>query len=269
VSATLRRDAGLASCLLLACLLAGCPGGQPAPTTTVKHEGRAVPFKDAEALLRRISEVNDGYGTLKSVHKVTAEIALGGDRTEKRSFRGVVAVQRPGFFRLQILGPMGVKFADLLYGQGRAQVLEVATSLRKSSRLPEILDSIAGDLRAIYRLDPLPHASRRTMEKTVALASGSAPLYALKETRGDEVVRQLDIFAASLAIARSVVVDVKGDVRTITYGDHRTNGKLVIPHKIHVSKEGRAFYWLSIEVESVVLDEQLDPALFVAPGQGE
>ncbi len=267
--APLLRGMGLVGCLLLAGLLVGCPGGQPVPTTTVKHEGRAIPFKDANTLLRRVSEVNDGYGTLKSVHKVTAEIALGGDRTEKRTFRGVIAVQRPGFFRLQILGPMGVKFADLLYGQGRAKVLDVATSLKKSSRLPQILDSIAGDLRAIYRLDPLPHTSRRTVEKTVALASGSAPLYALKELRGDEVVRQLDIFAASLAIARSEVVDIKGDVRTITYGDHRTNGKLVVPHKIHVAKEGRAFYWLSIEVESVVLDEALDPELFMAPGQGE
>lgn len=261
MNATPRSLAGRAG-LLLAFLLTGCPAPKT-PLRSVTHEGQAIPFERADELLRRISEVNDGYGTLSTVHKVTAEIALGGNRSEKRTFRGALALRRPRNFRLQILGPMGVKLADLLYDGGKTRVLHMDRNLQRASRLPQIIESIAGDIRAIYRLDPLPHCTRRKLEASVSFASGAAPLYDLKEYRGEEIVRQLDVFAATLAIARSQVVDEKADVRTVTYGGYESDGKLMVPKTIHVAKEGTVFYWLSIQVESVTIDEELDDELFV------
>lgn len=244
-------------------LAPGCPSPR-VPSRVIQHKGPAVQVSSPKELLTKVQRVNDGYGTLKSVHKVALEIALGGDRSEKRTIRGALAIYRPGLFRLQILGPMGILLADLLYRSGEVKVIEVSDALKRSSRLPEILESIAGDLRAIYRLDPLPRYDRRKMEQTVSLASGATlPSYTLKEYRRGELVRQLDIFAASLAIGRTELVDEEGDVRTITYGDFRTDGKVVVPQRIHVAKEGKIFYWLSIEVESVTLDEDLDEDLFV------
>jgi len=247
--------------VVLPIALAACPAS--APIQQVNHEGKARKFASADQLLRETLEVNDGYGTLTTVHNVTVEIALGGQRSEKRSFRAAIAVRRPACFRLQILGPMGLKLADLLYTRGETRVLHVDRSLQRSSRLPTILESVARDIRAIYRLDPVPRVQRRQVEESVSLASGAAPLLDLKEYSGQDLVRQMDVFAATLAIARCQVVEGI-DIRTMTYGAYETNGKLMIPRQIHVAKEGSVFYWLSIRVESVSIDEELDPEIFTA-----
>ena len=236
----------------------------PIAIRPVDHRGQAIRLSNAAELMQRVLRANDGYGTLKTVHHAAIEIALGEDRSENRSFRAVLAIRRPGHFRLTILGPMGVKLIDLLYAAGQSKVLYLAFELRKTSRLPEILDSISADIAAIYRLDPQPVSGRCQMEESVALASGRAPLYELKEYSAGEISRQMTIFAATLAIARYEVVDRRGDIRTITYGDYETNGNLLIPRSIHLSKEGTTFYWLSIRVESVAIDQELDNNLFVA-----
>jgi hypothetical protein len=248
--------------VLVALTLAGCPSPPP-PIVSVEHLGRAKTFSSPKELLQQTLAKNDGYGTLTTIHKVTLEIAIQGDRSEKRAFRAALAIRRPGHFRLQILGPMGVKLVDLLYVRGEVKVLTVDRALQRSSRLPEILESVAGDIRAMYRLDPVPEIDRRRADESVTLATGRTPLYNLREYRRGELVRQMDIFAATLAIARSQVV--RGvDIRTITYGGYETNGKLMIPKRIHVAKEGSVFYWLSIQVESVTIDESLDEELFIA-----
>jgi len=249
-------------CLLAALSASGCPP-PPSPVVAVEHDGRARRFPSPKNLLRETLAANDGYGTLTTIHKVALEIAIGGDRSEKRTFRAALAIRRPGHFRLQILGPMGVKLVDLLYVRGKTTVLAVDRALQRSSQLPQILESVAGDIRAIYRLDPVAEVDRRRAEESVALASGRAPLYNLREYRRGELVRQMDIFAATLAIARFQVV--RGiDIRTVTYGGYETDGKLMIPRRIHVAKEGSVFYWLSIQVESVTIDEPLDEGLFTA-----
>jgi outer membrane lipoprotein-sorting protein len=242
-------------------LLSGCPRPAP-PINPVTHLGPALAVRDAEDLLQRTLAVNDGYGTLRTVHQVTLEIALGGQRSEKRSFRAALAVRRPGHFRLNVLGPMGLKLIDLLYSTGKTKVLYLAAELQRSSRMPEILDSMAGDIAAVFRLDPRLYPSRRRLEETVALASGRAPLYELKEYRGGEIARQMTIFAATLAIARMETTDEQGEIRTITYGDHEQRGKLLVPRSIHVAREGASFYWLAIHVESVDVDVDLDDHLF-------
>jgi len=157
---------------------------------------------------------------------------------------------------------MGVRLIDLLYARGKTRILHVDRALQRSSRLPGIIESVARDIRAIYRLDPLPKTERRVMEETVSFASGRAPLFELREYHGADLVRQMDIFAATLAIARSQVTEGL-EIRTVTFGDYETDGKLMIPRRIHVAKEGQVFYWLSIQVESVSIDEELDEELFL------
>jgi hypothetical protein len=258
--------------LLVAALLlcAGCPRGPVGPTP-VSHLGRAIPVADGAELLRRVIAVNDGYGTLETVHSVTIEIALGKDRSEKRSFRGLLAIRRPGHFRLQILGPVGSKLLDLLYLAGQVKVVATAPMLERSSKLPVLAESIARDIAAIYRLDPQPEVDRRAIEESVALASGRAPLYELKEYRKGQLVRQLTIFAASLAVSRCELADGAGGLRTITYGDYERHRArkgdlphaLLVPRSLHLAREGRDFYWLSIRVESLILDTDLDKRLFL------
>jgi len=260
--AAIRRPI-LGAWALLLTSFAGCQP-PPAPVGPVDHRGRAIAVRDADELLQRVLQSNDGYGTLRTVHDVTLELVLGGQRSEKRTFRGVLAVRRPGHFRLAILGPVGMKLVDLLYMAGKTKVIHVAPELARSSRLPAILDSIAADIAAIYRLDPQLYPSRRRLEESVSYASGRAPLYELKEFRRDELARQLTIFAATLAVARAEVSDERGDSRTIVFGDYETHGKVLVPRSIHVANEGRAFYWLAIRVESVDVDVKLDDHLFVA-----
>jgi hypothetical protein len=253
--------------------LAGCPRGPGAPAP-VAHLGRAVPVADASDLLRRVTAANDGYGTMETVHQVAIEIALGKERSEKRSFRGLLAIRRPGSFRLQILGPVGARLLDLLYlPPGRVKVMATAPMLAQSSKLPELAESIARDLAAIYRLDPQPESDRRVVEESIALASGRAPLYELKEYRGATLLRQLTVFAATLAVSRCELADGAGGMRTITYGDYERHerkarrgepaGALLVPRSIHLAREGDSFYWLAIRVESLILDTALDKRLFV------
>ncbi len=263
----MRRAQGLALAGLLS--LAGCPRGPGAPTP-VAHLGRAIPVADATDLLRRVIAANDGYGTLETVHQVSIEIALGRERSEKRSFRGLLAIRRPGSFRLQILGPVGARLLDLLYlPPGRVRVMATAPMLARSSKLPELAESIARDIAAIFRLDPQPEADRRSLEESVALASGRAPLYELKEHHRGTLVRQLTIFAATLAVSRCELADGAGGLRTITYGDYERHprpgeaGALLVPRSIHLAREGGSFYWLAIRVESLILDTDLDKRLFV------
>jgi hypothetical protein len=253
--------------VLVAVLVVGCPKPEPV-SYPVNHGGRAIQLEDASKLLQRVTEANDGYGTLKSIHQVAIEIALGGDRQEQRTFKGVIAVRRPGAFRLRVLGPAGIDLFDLLYLSGKVKILHVADMLKRSSKLPQILSSVAEDIRTIYRLDPKPEVTRRKMEESVSLASGSAPLYVLRGYRGDKLVREMDIFAASLAIARSEVVSQEGAVRTVTYGDYEQVGEVLVPRSIHVGTRGESFYWLSIKVKSVTLNEELNEELFTA-GQSD
>jgi len=253
---------------LLLTALAGCRSAPPPRVRAVPVAQAGTPIKvaDAEALLARVRQVNDGYRTLETVHQVTLEITLADGRSEKRSFRAMLAVKRPAQFRMQMLGPAGIKMIDLGYEGGRARLLQVAPELARSSRLPAIMDSVAGDIATIFRLDPQPAATTRRMEESISLASGRAPLYELKEYRDDERVRQLTVFAATLAISRSETSDGHGGSRTLTFGDYERLGSLLIPRNILLAREGAEHYWLAIYVESVIVDPPLDPRLFETRG---
>lgn len=248
--------------LFFAIWSSACSAPPRIPVTAVSHVGRAVPIKDAADLLGRVRQASHGYRQLRTVHAVTVVMAPGKPGQEKRFLRGVLAVRRPGLFRLVVLGPGGFKAMDVIFGAGRHRLLYLAPQLKRASLLPTIVASLSQDIRVIYDLQPAPYVTRRVVEETVATASGRAPLYELREYRKELLARQITVFAASLAVSRIYETDELGERRTITFGDYQRRGRYLYPKTIHVARDGSLSYWLMINVEQLELDQPLDERLF-------
>ena len=92
--------------------LAAC-GPRPRPSATPAAAGPTVP-----------AAIDGGWQTLRAEHRVTVEVTLDDGKRERRSLRGVVAVQQPDRIRLRALGPGGITLFDLLSVGGRVKVLE-------------------------------------------------------------------------------------------------------------------------------------------------
>lgn len=229
---------------------------------SVNHVGPPIHVSSEDDLLKKVFLANDAFGTMKMVHQVAIEIAIGGGHSEKRKFKAILAIRRPAYFRLFILGPMDTKLIDLGYAAGKVKTFFIAPEFLRASRLPEIIQSMAKDIATIYRLDPQPLVDKRRMEDNRALSSGRSPFYILKEYYRGELIRKMSIFTASLAIARTEVIDDQHHNRNITYGDYEAWGNLLIPRSIQLAKEGPIFYWLTIRVDSVLVDQPLDEQLF-------
>lgn len=171
------------------------------------------------------------WRTLRAEHKaqVTARAADGSE--ESRALRGVIAVERPGRFRLRALGPGGITLFDLLSVDGKP---EVVASLRdpRGDLFSRLLASIGGDLSAAYDLAPRPG-----------------------EEQGGRAVR-LD--------GAEVVVEERG--RTVRLSDFRESGRGPAPTRMAIDNRDGS-YRVRIEAEGTVLDEPLDPELFVAPAR--
>jgi Glycosyl transferase family 2 len=90
------------------------------------------------------------WHTMRAEHRVTVE--AGG---QKRTLRGLIAVERPDRFRLRALGPGGITLFDVVSVAGEVRVIE-AIKDPNASALGKILPSMAGDLQAAYDLTPRP-----------------------------------------------------------------------------------------------------------------
>lgn len=235
----------------------------PGRTTPVLHSGAAARFDTAERLLAAVARHNDHYRTLRATHRVVLEIATEDGRREHHACTGVVAVQRPDRLRLVALGAVGMKLFDLLYVAGEARAVSIAPQLARGQLLPQILRSVAGDLRAIYRLAPPLPRDRLQLEASYS-ARGHAPLFEVTAYREGRQVQQLVVFAASLAVARAEEPLPGGETRTVTYGDYERRGELLVPRSILVAREGAISYWLSIQVEQLEIDPPLDAQLFAS-----
>lgn len=96
-----------------------------------------------------------GWHTLRAEHRVAIEAQTADGHIEQRSLRGVIAVSRPGSFRLRALGPGGITLFDVLSVDGRVEVL-AALRDPQGTVLEKILSALATDLAAAYDLEPRP-----------------------------------------------------------------------------------------------------------------
>lgn len=194
----------------LALLVCGC-GPRPKPAESARTASGAI-----------VPTAVPAWHTLRAEHRVSVTVTLQGGKQERRELRGVIAVEEPDRFRLRALGPGGITLFDLLSIAGHTEVLRAIRDPR-SSALGPIIDALAGDLQAAYRLAPAPPGRRVTIEK------------------GRVVVREPG--------------------RTVTLsGFVRVGGKPVAT-RIDVDNQARG-YTVHVEVSQLAVDEPLDPALF-------
>jgi hypothetical protein len=90
------------------------------------------------------------WHTLTAQHRVNVTVRLPG-KIEKRTLRGLVAVERPGNLRLRALGPAGLTLFDLLVRNGEPKIV---SAIRDSAGLEDVIHSLASDLAAAFALDP-------------------------------------------------------------------------------------------------------------------
>lgn len=103
------------------------------------------------------------WHTMRAEHRVTVE--AGG---QKRTLRGLIAVERPDRFRLRALGPAGITLLDVVSVAGQVRVVE-AIKDPSASALGKILPSMAADLQAAYDLTPRPPERTVTREDGVTV----------------------------------------------------------------------------------------------------
>jgi hypothetical protein len=105
-----------------------------------------------------------GWQTMQAEHKVTIEAA-----GQKRTLRGIIAVQRPDRFRLRALGPAGITLFDIVDVGGNVRVVQSIKD-PNAGALAKILPSMAADLSAAYDLEPRP--AGRTVDGDVIREPG-------------------------------------------------------------------------------------------------
>jgi hypothetical protein len=111
---------------------------------------------------------SEAWHTMRAEHRVTVE--AGG---QKRTLRGLIAVERPDRFRLRALGPGGITLFDVVSVAGEVRVIESIKD-PNASALGKILPSMAGDLQAAYDLLPRPADRKveRAGDETVVREAG-------------------------------------------------------------------------------------------------
>lgn len=166
------------------------------------------------------------WNTMRAVHRVHIDAAKG-DGREQIDVRGIIAVERPDRFRLQAYGPAGILLFDIVKVGGDIQVVR-ALQATDTSLQQKVLLAIGADLAATYDLEPkLP-----SRQKNLALREG-----------------ELRIVETERTVRAQQFKEVQGQS---------------VP--THIEIENQALdYKVSIEVESVTLDDKLDPGLFRLP----
>lgn len=203
----------LLGCLLAAPLLSGA--GCENKTKPVIIKGPTVqPVPDAR------------WGTMRAVHRVHID-AQKGDGREQIDVQGMIAVERPDRFRLQALGPGGIKLFDLVKVGGETKVVQAIVGA-DSSLQQTVLLSIGADLSAAYDLEPTVPSRRKNID-------GKKGELRTVETERTVIAQQFK--------------EVQGQS---------------VP--THMEIENKALnYRVSIDVEQATLDEKLDPGLFRLP----
>lgn len=163
------------------------------------------------------------WRTMRAEHRVLID-ALRGDGREKTSVRGLIAVERPDRFRLKAMGPGGITLFDLIKVGGDTRVVQ-GVAAADSSLQQKVLLSIGADLSAAYDLEPrLP-----SRKKDVAYKEGE--------------------------------VRVIEPERTVLLQQFKEVQGQSVPTHIEI-RNNALDYNVTVDVESAVLDEKLDPSMF-------
>ena len=118
--------------------LAACP--KPPHPRPLSHNGPAQRAKDPRELLRRVLARNDGFGTLTTVHRVSAEIAISGERYMTYAFYpliGFLVLSVPGILYSGVFGFLVVGFGILGAINGATLVARRAMRRRREIYGPE------------------------------------------------------------------------------------------------------------------------------------
>jgi hypothetical protein len=163
------------------------------------------------------------WSTMRAVHRVNIDAAKG-DGREQISVQGMVAVERPDRFRLQALGPAGVKLFDLIKVGGDIKVVQGVPGA-DSSLQQKVLLSIGADLAAMFDLEPrLP-----SRQKILGLKEGELRIVEFERTIRAQQFKEIQ--------GQSIPTHIQIDNNALNYK-------------------------VSIDVEQATLDDKLDPALF-------
>jgi hypothetical protein len=166
------------------------------------------------------------WKTLTAEHRVTLDYKTKEGTREKRKLRGAIAVERPARFRLRALGPAGITLFDVLYDQGEVRVLRAVSDPSEGSTLGRIVQSMAQDIAAAYRLEPIPPERKESVDK--------------KEV---------------------IISDPRAQIRLTQFV---ASGNSVAPARMEIDNHALD-YRVTVEVVDLKLDEPLDPALFTPP----
>lgn len=198
----------IATLAVAAALLVGCPpraGVKPTPVA-----GAAAPTPTAT------------WKTLRAEHRVALTVELDGGKVERRTLRGLIAVERPDRLRLRALGPGGITLFDIVVVAGRVAVKEAIRDPNSAAMRP-LLGQLAGDLQAAFLLAPPPEG------RAVAVEEGAV------------VVREPE--------------------RTVRLEAWERAGAHAVPARIVIDNRARRYH-VVVDSRDVELDSPLDPALF-------
>jgi hypothetical protein len=166
--------------------------------------------------------IRSSWKTMRAEHRVELDVTPAGGRHERRTLRGVIAVEQPDRFRLRALGPGGITLFDLLSIGDQVKVLQAIRDPERASLRP-ILESIVGDLRAAFQLSPAPAERRAAIE-------------------GDAVV-------------------IRDPDRTVRLSRFARVAGQSVPLRLEIDDRARG-YTVIVDVSQVALDVPLDPALW-------
>ncbi len=163
------------------------------------------------------------WKTMSVQHVAELTVVVEPGKVERRKMRALLAIERPGKFRMRALGPGGLTLFELVMNGADATVKNAIRD-PKGTVLDKVTQSLITDLVAIYRLEPFyeSHSNDLAGKEAIYQATG-------RKIRLGRFVR-----VGGHAIATRIAIEVTAPIT----------------------------YAASIDVSDIEIDQPLDAALF-------
>jgi hypothetical protein len=150
------------------------------------------------------------WKTMRAEHEVAIDVKLGSGQHDKRTLRGLIAIERPDRFRLRALGPGGITLFDVMSVHGEVTVLQALRD-PNSPALARIIESMAGDLDAAYDLAPRPpgRSVGRVGDEVVVQEPGRTVRETAERIEIDNAAMQYKVSVRVRAVETNVPLDPK------------------------------------------------------------